>query len=543
MENLPSYLKMKLLPKDLLDMKFILSLGAVIVLTVLILSPSFKMSWRLIDDGENLRMGQEIDRHFASGDYGWLLAYEKESGRFRPAYWLWHFTTYKMAGFNAYRHHLIHLVLYTGMSVLIFLTAFKISRSNLAGLFSVVFFLFFKSVAENFYRLGTAEPQITFLYLLLAWRVASLYFGPFALKRARVNILDYLLIFITLGLSYFMKETAPILILAFSVLFLAGLVDPHIQNKGKWLKFSAIFLVINLFFFLLSSGTKHYYYSGAAGSYTGAYLLSIKGMIRRFLIYTKMIVLDYKLVLAIPIVTFIEGLRRAFNDRDKISLTKLGSIEFWQLVLLAFVFIFLAIQVPWIYALGRYLLPINTWLAIFLGVEVGKLFSKKRGFFLKIGRFDSSFKIPLTNIVFLLLASWFVAGNGKDLYFMYKGVIREERATQNVIRYLADNVTQKGHVYTDFSELLVEYQYELPIHFRFFYSRPDIQVDYLSLEKDIKYQKGDAVIAFTEKTWRYPWEEVKRTFSNAQEIKRDEFGPNWKILLLGEEESFSKTLE
>lgn len=517
--------------------KSLLSLLAVILLAVLFLLPQLKMPWQLIDDAENLRMGQEIDGHLASGDYSWILSYENASGRFRPAYWFWHWSGYKIFGFNALGHHFSHLVLYTLISILIFGITRKISSSNFAGLLSVVFFLLFYPSAENFYRLGTAEPQILLLYLLIVWRLVTLYFGQFASREPKVDFLNYILIFIVLGLAYLTKETSFVLIPAFIFLVIISLLDSNIKNKKKWFKFCGIFVLFNFVIFSSAFLIKQNYYTDIKGSYVQAYIFDFLGMLKRFCVYIKLIVLNYNFLLLIPVISFSFLLKiylQHLSRSHKLPHSKLTSIFLWQVVLLLWFVLFLIIQTPWIYVMGRYLAPIIVWLAIFLGLEYGKNFTQEKGFLFLVTDKKLSFNLSPLSLLSMLTITLFLSYGVWRIVSMYYSVVKGERATQRLIQYLSEEIPLNGSLYVNFSDVLAEYTYELPLHLRLFYKRADIQVSDLRVEDKRSYYKGDMIISFKDNLVYYPWGYVKELFPGGDEVVKNEFGHNWRILRLKE---------
>lgn len=525
---------------------YILSLITVIAMTVILLMPQLKMPWSLIDDGEDLRMSQEIAQHLSDGDYTWLLGYEKVNGRFRPMYWLWHFANYKVFGLSAFGHHLSHLILYIAISVLIFLITHKISKSNLGGVFAVILFLFFVPSAENFYRLGTAEPKIVLLYLIIVWQIVKLYFEQFTRGKPSVGLGNYLLVLFSVGVAYFTKETTPILIAAFFFLFVGGLLDPNLKNKKAWLKFSAVFLFFNLLFLVSSYLIRQRFYENASGTYIQAYEFIFLDIIKRFYAYSKLLLINYNLVLLIPVVGFAFTLKELLASLTKVKgrelvCGKLSAVFLWQAALLSWFFLYLLIQIPWSYVLGRYLMPMAVWFSIFMGIEYAKHFSKESGFLLNFAKGKLTFKLPGISLFSLVVIFIFLSYGSWQIYKMYYSVVKGERATQRMIRYLAEEIPPQGKLYVNFSDVLLEYAYEIPLHLSLFYDRPDIKVEYLSLEHTETKPIGSMVISFKENFTLYPWAEVKSSSKNMKEIDKSEFGKDWKILKL-DEKSVSENL-
>lgn len=522
--------------------KTVISLFFVVFLSILVLMPQLNMPWTLIDDGEDLRMSIETERHFLAGDYGWLFSYEKENGRFRPAYWLWNFFQFKLFGNSSFNHHAGHLVLYVALCVLIFATAKVISRSNIAGVFAVILFLFFVPAAENYYRVAPIEPSISLLYLVYFFLLARIFFHKFQ-KQSLPNKLDYLLISLVLFFAYFMKETAIVLLPAFFFVFLVGLINLKSGSKKSWFKFFSTIFLVNIFFLLLTYLVKNHYGYGIGQGYASAYTIDVGNSISRFIVYLRDIAKEYNWLLFLSLILFSYNLFFLFRTPLKgltAFLEKIPPGILWQFVLLSWFFLFLAIQSPWIYIMGRYLTPIIIWLALFMGIELSKIFAKKVKFIFKTSNYDLNLETPVLKVLIIFLFGLLVYSQGIRINKMYHQVIRNEQDTQSLIKYLAVNTPKGGKIHVNFSEGIMEYLYELPLHFKFYYNRPDIITDYLSLAESKIFKKGDYIITFKEQTWRYPWDDVKKIFSGVDSVNSGQFGENWQVFRLREDEILGK---
>lgn len=517
--------------------KLIISLLFIITLTSFLLAPTIAVPWRLIDDGEDLRMSIETERHLSTGDFDWLFSYEKENGRFRPAYWVWNYAQFKTLGQNVTVHHITHIALYVFISILIFLISFKISHSQLAGIFAVILFLFFLPAVENFYRLAPIEPPITLLYLLIFYKLVKIYYDKIIKGISKICLADYLQIIVLLAFTYFLKETSAILLVATLPIIFIGLIDRKIKNKKRWIIFGFNFMMINIVFLLVTLSIKKYY--GIGGGYAAAYTPEIDDTIRRFLAYAKMIFREYWLLIVFPMAIYIYSflnLPDKFKHIRKFSVIKQTDF-YWLFILVIWFFLFLGIQAPWIYVMGRYLTPVIVWLSMAMGILLAKSFFDGDKAGLALAKDKLAFNIPVLKVVILVLFIWTVLSNGMGIARFYKTTIAAERYNQRLVEHLARDIPYKGNVYLDFTNAIMEYEYELPLHFKFFYSREDINVKYLSLEKPTTFKKGDYVVAYAEEVRKYSWTDVQNTFTLTEDYGYP-YGPNWRLLKFKEDVEF-----
>jgi len=484
----------------------------------------------LIDDGENLRMGQEIAKHFANNDLNWLLSVEKGNGRFRPAYWLWHWLNFQLFHTSVLLHHSGHLLLFVGIAILIYLITYKITRSVIGGILSVYIYFLFYPIAENYFRLGTAEPQLTLLYLGIVYFIAKIYIC--FITRPQKPCTRYLFYLMLLySIAYFMKETSPILLFALIPVGVVGLLDQKVIHKRRWF-FSFLFLLLfNLLLFVLVLKIKQAY--GIGGGYTDAYQLRLKTSLDNYVAYLKLITKYYQLLLLLPLINFFKKTIISFRNNNY------QTTYLWELVLSSWFVLFLAVQAPWTYVMGRYLMPVTVWLAIFMAVEYSEIINSLKHVLFKTAGKQVIFRLSLTSVFAFSCLLLLLVYQGEAILRMYKSAVTNERYTRNVVRYLSQTIPINGHVYVNFSEGIMEYLYELPLHFRLLYGRPDIMTDYLYLENANIYQKGDYVISFKESVQKYPRKLVEHNLVNAGLIPSEAFGPEWEILRFQETEDYT----
>jgi len=385
----------------------------ILLVATLLLLPQLKVPWMLIDDGESLRVAQEAEDQIRAGNPIWFLQFEKIHGRFRPVYWLYHLVTFKLFGFNAVFHHFAHLLVYLGITLMVYKLIKAISGSDLAGFLGGIFLLLFSPAKENLYRLGTAEPNFTLYLLLMLYFLVKKRFLP-------------TLIFLTL--IYFNKETSIILIpYTLGLLVLTSFWNQKAKETKVWRKFFLKFLVANL---ILAAVQRLIVLKlGIGGGYSQYYVFSLIQMIRGGLGYWKMILGTYNIFLALAGIAFVLKLISHFP-----WIKKLDSVMFWEIALLGWFLLFLTIQTPWIFVMGRYLPPILVGLVPLIAIENAKIVS----FSTKI----LSSRRVLGKILFVLmglLLARFVIVNGREVMAMYQAIVPGETRNAKAVEFLAKN--------------------------------------------------------------------------------------------------------
>lgn len=327
----------------------------VLVLAVLAVGlPSLSMPWSLIDDGEVLR----VARLMSEGDWRFL---EEDSGRFRPAYWLFHWFRYELFAASAFAWHLSQVCLHVIIVLLIFAIVQDLTASRNCALLSGLLFILVSSV-ENLYRLGCPEPQVALcqtgsLYLLLRSR-------HYLSRTAHSKVGLYLgSAIVLLGLGYLAKETSFVLVpVAASMLCLT-----HIGEKSPWApgwrKITAIYLGANLAF---TAGTRGaLYLVGGIRGYSLNYDIAAPQILASLRAHLYMLSVNGGLLLAVILTSFLVRLTYHLYKQRSLSL----SLQ-WQMVMLVWFLSGIAVQLPWRWPLWRYLLPYWIGGSVFLGMEL-----------------------------------------------------------------------------------------------------------------------------------------------------------------------------
>ncbi len=177
--------------------------------------PSLLLPWSLIDDGQiltNLR-SQKLSN---------LFFIDKNLGRLRPSYWLFHKFKYKLFGTSVFAHHAFQLLILLVTIVLLF-KFFKNFKNKYFATLSILLTFIFPGTVINFWRLGTQET------LLVLWLVLSLWFAY--KNKLWPALLSSFLLFTSKETSFYLL---PVFLMA------------AVLIKDKLTKKQSIYLIFNL---------------------------------------------------------------------------------------------------------------------------------------------------------------------------------------------------------------------------------------------------------------------------------------------------------
>ena len=491
---------------------FDLLLISILALVVFLIGlPALQLPWSLVDDGESLRIVTKIFESFPN--IFWLFSAEAEHGRLRTMYWLFQALEFQLFGFNVAAHHLFHIGLFAAAVILLYLLIKKLTRSSLAAFFSGVFFIFFSPHFENLYRLGPPEIWLTVLLLMIFWLLLKIHELRKNEKKKRIFLIS-----VTSALFFaalLTKETAVILV-PFTLLlgaFFFWRKKIEERNYGKVLFFQAGIFAI-LFVSLRIAATV----AGIIGGYTTFYDFSSKQFFLALKGYFTIISQSFGLFFWILVFSFLAEFLIYF-----LILKKTPDKLYQRLVLLTWFVLFLAVQLPWFFVMGRYLTPAMIGLSGFLGIQLALLLN----YFLKLWqkRLIKFWLYPPLIILVVVAIILFLIPNLAAIVNAYKRVVPSERQNSKVVEYLAKNTSFGSKIYFNV-EPTDEYFYEMPLHFDFFYNRKDLKTELLTLEKETLLTSGDLVVSWT-RTAKYNQGQLE-TFLGKRIQKRHQIS-EWTI--------------
>jgi hypothetical protein len=151
-----------------------LAIGAIVVLWGTLVLPSITLdAWFYLDDPTTFAMGGQ-----APGSFWWLRAWESETGRYLPLFWLYRSIVVAFVGQSLPGFYGIQAGVILVTALLFFALAWRLTRRSSAGALAAGLFLTGSPIAENAYTTGKGEPlQLLFfgglLLALLAFARAS----------------------------------------------------------------------------------------------------------------------------------------------------------------------------------------------------------------------------------------------------------------------------------------------------------------------------------------------------------------------------------
>lgn len=497
-------------------MKKIIFLAILLLVTVFLLLPQLQIPWMIVDDGESARASAELSDHFAKGNFAWLFKFEAQNGLLRPTYWLLQWVNFSLLGNNVYLHHFSHLLLFAIIAILIFLLTEVISGDSFAGLVAGLVFMYFGPAAENFYRLGTGEPVLVLVLL------GTLYFLIKAVKSHSLFLFSLSLIFLVF--SWFAKSTIIVFVpWSLFVIFLFFLFQE--KDYPHAVRLSVVFLLGNLVLLVLVRLIMSAYQ--IEGGYGSQYQLDPRAILARLNFYLKMITKTYGPIIYLLLASF---LWRLFSKLP-VKKSKFLWQDKWELAMLGFFALLLAIQLPWPHLMGRYLPPALIGLSVVAGIESS--FVLKQG--IKLFGQRKHFLAGVLVVLLLALLIHPLLTNQQSITKMYQQVVPGETRRAKVVTYLAEIVPTNGRVFYNFSDGFVEFLYEMGLHFQIFYHRPDIQTAYLFLDNGFQFKRGDIIVTGPKYSYRYPWQQVRNILKNEQELK--DIDDEWEIIEISKDET------
>jgi hypothetical protein len=187
--------------------RYLVVYGIILMMATGVMIPRLcEPNFGLLDDGVTIAAVSSLLQQFNAGNWGIILGFEGERGRFRPLYWLYYAIPYYLSGpspFGFFVAQWLSLVL-TG--IVIFSAVEVTTKDPLAGALSSLFYILSPPVIENYYTLSKPEAP------LVMWLAVSLYFLWRSSETLTSNRLrGYVLLgcsILPLTLAYFTKETA-----------------------------------------------------------------------------------------------------------------------------------------------------------------------------------------------------------------------------------------------------------------------------------------------------------------------------------------------
>lgn len=450
-----------------------LDVAALFIVWLIVTIFNLRGYWMLVDDGEGVVFARTLFEKLASLN---LVAFFSQlletNGRFRPVYWIYHMVVW-FIGRNSYQfHHFAHMVVIGVGALFVYLIIKELTRSKWHSFFGSLFFLLTPLNTENIFRLGPQEPLL----------VAFLGFLFYLLIVNKKVVLPAII----LALAVFTKETSIAMFPLIFFYYVFGRQSKIIKNKKQgyylWLSVCASVAAMVVITLL------------RRGGYSTNYSFDMGMMVSNLIGYTEVLVKYTSYIFPLIPLIYIGRMGMRLLGKRNIFATKLDLFEF--LFLGGFV-LFLGIQLPWKYALTRYLMPAGFFLTLFLFIEISVDLK-----ILENVNFVKKYRRLLTVTLFAIAV----------YAFLFMGLDVILKATSGVSNY---NAFKKMSEYPQNTILLmnmrrgdstIELVYETGVHLSEFWGRPDIKVEYLYLQN---LPKGKYVVVDSDQFPRaYPQNEL-----------------------------------
>lgn len=394
--------------------------------------------------------------------------FDRESGRFRPLYWLWLVAQYRVWGPNPLAFYLTLYAALVATAGLIAEAVALAAKDRLAGLLAGLAFVLAPPVIENYYTIGKAEP----------WLVLSLALSTYLLFSA-LDVADRDAAGSRRRLAgaaacllpaYFWKETAHAMLIV-SALWLAGAwlrarrQPPSRQNRlvlGYALANVACAALYGTAY--AQSGTA----TIASGTYSTHYMPALDTMVKSALRHFGFIVRDFPLFL---IAAAVWGVRSARGDAGGSPRTRALVFES-----AAWIAGWAAIMLPWRATLEYYLLPLSVGVAMLTGVFLAGIVGDPRAAVRPLGwgsKIALAGGLALTAVVGINSAT-----NGRLQ-------LTVDAANAELVEFLAAQAPPRGTVLLNLPKDS-EYLFEMRQHLAHLHGRPDIDVQDLRQARDVR---------------------------------------------------------
>src|SRR5258706_1573949 len=497
---------MKLLKETLNKVQNNIGLTLLVITTICIGGFAPSTYWSFVDDGEMIEVSQRMSSTIGILFKGHILQWltDPQVGRFRPAYWFYHWLVYTQFGISHFGHGLIQFLLILVIVIACYLTALKISGSKVAGFLAGILFVANTLNQENWYRLGPQEAPLIFFLALSVLFMVFYIVSEKSLQKYSINLKDlfkrpiyYLLslipsrndlknifrfnnklakayFFMSIAMlfpAYFMKENS----LAFVIFPVMIYIWSAVVDHSKKLKGPVFFYMIwNLALLMLARyGASMNYRSG---SYASDYILTFQNIKSNFTGYATSIWITFEPLLITTGIYLIFKLIGLYNNR------KITYLDYFVLIFGMVFLSFFMVQLPWEFEIPRYLFPGIYFFSICLGILLSNTINglnqiSKDKFLRKFGLNGyGTFLVKLIWFLVFIVTSYNLLMIGQSLTRIY-GLTNN--FNKPLISNLANNVKENGTVVLDTPPgTALELKQEIGLHLRLFFNRPDIKVIY-----------------------------------------------------------------
>jgi len=445
-----------------------------VLLQLYVVLPSAQLKWDLIDETASLEKARST---WANNDF--QLA---EPGRFRPVFWLMQWMIpYRFFKLDAVGFHLFQILKYVALGLFLYGIVKRITNSSLAGFCAGTLFAFVPSIFENWVRLGPQEPWVTFFqagsifFLLLGLDV-----GQGDNPQSRWRWAWFVLAALFAVANYFVKETA------ITFAGIALVITLFAWSRTNW-RVLVAYLGVNVLTAALVFQPIMARLQGGdyAGQYSASLFSRLDAFWRQAQGYWHYLDQDFGWFLPLALVTCAGLLVYELVIRRRFSMPLR-----WMCIVGAWFAVSFAIQIPWRYVLGRYMLPVAAPASILIGIVFGCLVNLWRSADLK----PRGGRLLIGGLIIIFAAGtlWSL----RVLPALRHGVVDAIPVRQKyhaIARSLAKLIPRDGTYFWAAPNEASEWPKAMGLMIAFLYNRPGLPVESLKLTPDLKYKHGDVV--------------------------------------------------
>lgn len=421
------------------------------------LKPWTITNFSLVDDGQVLMQNASyFESCIHSYECSNFVAQTLEwgTGRIRPTYWLIQDFIYEIFKNNAMSHHIFR-VFGVGL-IAVFLMTYVLNKMKLGAisivLATTLLFTSF-SFSENIVRLGPNEPfQVIFLLIFSLFYLSS----DSIEKNSLVKNIVFVLLLVA---GLFIKESG--ISLLFAIFCTETIINRKIGFKSILVTgipialFAAYLVSDKLFPFVLNKSIPVYTSNYLTNPFT---ILNNASLIVEILLNTLSPFLKIS-ILMLPIFILSNRFRSKLFDKKFV---------YWS----TFSFFFVSIMFPWRYVLDRYQLVGIMGLSIFISLIFSNVLDFTRNIISK--KINNSYAIPLFNIIVsFIIINLFSHGFSLNL----SKTINYRSWYSQFTQFESDQVKallkyNNKNIYVNGKDTISnwEFNYEIPIHFRYLYN-------------------------------------------------------------------------
>lgn len=427
---------------------------------VLMLPRLASAQFGMLDDGETALMARQV----TSGD--WLAAWEGDSGRSRPVYWLFYWAIHTMAGPEPFWFFFANTLMLISCTLALIYVANSLGGSRLQSATAGLMFVLSGPIVEDFYTLSKQEPlQLTFLLASLVFLVRLC--RP---MRRGARYAGFMLVLVWLTLANLTKETSlvmmPVAIGWALLLSWRGNRSPDRAVARALVGYALVSGIGTLVFLALRA---HFAVTGLPGNnYVGNYVLTPSRLIESSVRYIGWLTRDFAFVAPLAVFWFFWSVKSK-QIPDTLFVGVLVWTVFW-----------IGIYLPWRNTRDYYLLAFTAGLAILIAQFLEYAFRQARqGTKLWRGAAFVSLAMALP----LFLAS--LASNISNARIQ----LAIDAANSEMLEVLAAELPRSSLVLVNI-QAFSEYVEETQSHLSLFYDRPDLLVEQFEFQPQLE-SEGD----------------------------------------------------